>query len=83
MVMMLIIGLKVCLMSQNAISNMNSNRGGVRKLPYAFTEQGVAMWEISDRLIHSAPRSVSLVHYTFRNDIPFVIPQPLAHEACE
>ena len=31
------------LMSQNAISNMNSNRGGVRKLPYAFTEQGVAM----------------------------------------
>ncbi len=24
--------------------------------------------EISDRLIHTAPRSVSLVHYTFRND---------------
>ena len=31
------------LMSQNAISNMNSNRGGVRTVPYAFTEQGVAM----------------------------------------
>ena len=30
---------------------------------------------VSDRLIHTAPRSVSLVHYTFRNDIPFVIPQ--------
>ena len=39
--------------------------------PYAFTER----WEISDRLIHSAPRSVSLVHYTFRNDIHSVIPQ--------
>jgi hypothetical protein len=24
--------------------------------------------EISDRLIHTAPHSVSLVHYTFRND---------------
>ena len=24
--------------------------------------------EISDRLIHTAPRSVSQVHYTFRND---------------
>ena len=43
----------------------------------------IATKEISDRLIHTAPRSVSLVHYTFRNDIPFVIPQPLAHEACE
>ena len=63
------------LMSQNAISNINSNRGGVRKLSYAFTEQGVAMCEISDRLIHTAPRSVSLVHYTFRNDIHSVIPQ--------
>ena len=31
------------LMSQNAISNTTSKRGGVRKLPYAFTEQGVAM----------------------------------------
>ena len=26
------------------------------------------MNEISDRLIHTAPRSVSQVHYTFRND---------------
>jgi len=32
--------------------------------------------EISDRLIHSAPRSVSLVHYTFRND-----GQPSFHKA--
>lgn len=30
------------LISQNAISN-NRGRGGTRKLPYAFTEQGVAM----------------------------------------
>lgn len=30
------------LISQNAISN-NKGRGGTRKLPYAFTEQGVAM----------------------------------------
>ena len=42
---------------------------------------------VSDRLIHTAPRSVSLVHYTFRNDIPFVIPQnrtnSIRHIACE
>jgi len=30
------------LISQNAISK-NSGRGGIRKMPYAFTEQGVAM----------------------------------------
>ena len=30
------------LISQNAISN-NKGRGGTRKLPFAFTEQGVAM----------------------------------------
>ncbi len=39
--------------------------------------------EISDSLIHTAPRSVSLVHHNFRNDVFGVIPQPLAHEACE
>ncbi len=31
------------LMSQFAISNKNSGRGGRRKLPYVFTEQGIAM----------------------------------------
>jgi len=31
------------LRSQIVISNENSNRGGVRYLPFAFTEQGVAM----------------------------------------
>jgi len=36
--------------------------------------------EISDSLIHTAPRSVSLVHHNFRNDGE-VIPQPLAHAA--
>lgn len=30
------------LISQNAISK-NTGRGGIRKMPYAFTEQGVAM----------------------------------------
>ena len=43
--------------------------------------------EISDRLIHTALRSVSLVHYTFRNDNAFVIPQNrtngIRHVACE
>ena len=39
--------------------------------------------EISDSLILAAHRSVSLVHHNFRNDTPGVIPQPLAHEACE
>ena len=47
----------------------------------------IATKEISDRLIHSAPRSVSLVHYTFRNDHPFVIPQnrtnSIRNVACE
>ena len=37
--------------------------------------------EISDSLIHTAPRSVSLVHHNFRNDVSGVIPQPLAHAA--
>ncbi|MBO4875169.1 MAG: hypothetical protein J5542_07675 [Bacteroidales bacterium] len=31
--------------------------------------------EISDSLIHTAPRSVSLVHHNFRNDVFGVIPQ--------
>ena len=31
--------------------------------------------EISDSLIHTAPRSVSLVHHNFRNDVSRVIPQ--------
>ena len=31
--------------------------------------------EISDSLIHTAPRSVSLVHHNFRNDVSGVIPQ--------
>ena len=31
--------------------------------------------EISDSLIHAAPRSVSLVHHNFRNDDPGVILQ--------
>ena len=31
--------------------------------------------EISDNLIHTAPRSVSLVHHNFRNDVSRVIPQ--------
>lgn len=31
------------LKSQSVTSNLNNNYGGVRKLPYVFTEQGVAM----------------------------------------
>jgi hypothetical protein len=30
---------------------------------------------VSDSLIHTAPRSVSLVHHNFRNDAYGVIPQ--------
>jgi len=33
----------ISLRSQIVISNKKNNRGGVRYLPYAFTEQGVAM----------------------------------------
>ena len=43
--------------------------------------------EISDSLIHTAPRSVSLVHHNFRNDVFGVIPQSRTNrrrnEPCE
>ena len=43
--------------------------------------------EISDSLIHTAPRSVSLVHHNFRNDASGVIPQSRTNrrrnEPCE
>ncbi len=43
--------------------------------------------EISDSLIHTVPRSVSLVHHNFRNDVFGVIPQSRTNrrrnEPCE
>ena len=43
--------------------------------------------EILDSLIHTAPRSVSLVHHNFRNDVSGVIPQSRTNrrrnEPCE
>ena len=42
---------------------------------------------VSDSLIHTAPRSVSLVHHNFRNDVSGVIPQSRTNrrrnEPCE
>ena len=38
--------------------------------------------EISDSLIHTAPRSVSLVHHNFRNDVFGVILYLLRKNKC-
>ena len=65
----------IILKSQSVTSSMNNNYGGVRKLPYVFTEQGVAMLATIIRTDIASQVSISIMrafvlmrHYIGNNE---------------